>query len=191
MAHAPVPQAPVAQAAMAQAAAKSSVGKWIVLSITMLLLLGGSGVVVAKMGSGSDIEVINLEPGEQLYVSGVQTDARNVRMDGSSTYVISTAMNGRLRRFGTTMRKDTIDVRTLPEAMPQPGSNGTVTIGGKTGCYVKVGSEMLSGSTPVKANVPAGQELELTVSCPGQPVWVQKVMAVPGQDLDLTPTPGQ
>jgi hypothetical protein len=100
-------------------------------------------------------------------------------------------MNGRLRRFGTTMRKDTIDVRTLPEAMPQPGSNGTVSIGGKTGCYVKVGSEMLSGSTPVKANVPAGQELEVTVSCPGQPVWVQKVMAVPGQDLELTPTPSQ
>ncbi len=187
----PRAQAPVAQAAVAQAAAKSSASKWIVLSITAFLVVGGAGVVVSKAGSGSGIEVLNLEPGEQLYVSGVQTDARNVHMDGSSTYVISTAMNGRLRRFGTTMRKDTIDVRTLPEAMPQPGSNGKVHIDGKPGCYVKVGSEMLSGSTPVEANVPAGQELEITVSCPGQPVWIQKVMAVPGQELKLTPTSGQ
>lgn len=191
MAQAHMAQAPVAQAAVAQPAAKSSASKWLVIAITALLMVGGAGVVVTKMGSGSDIEVVNLEPGELLYVSGVQTDARNVRMDGSSTYVISTAMNGRLRRFGTTMRKDVIDVRTLPEAMPQPGSSGTVSIGGKTGCYVKVGSDMLSGSTPVKTKVPAGQELEVTVSCPGQPVWMQKVMAVPGQDLELLPTFGQ
>nr|WP_309895738.1 protein kinase [Archangium sp.] len=190
-AQAPMAHAPVAQAAVAQAAAKSSASKWIVLCITVLLMVGGAGVVVSKVVSSGGIEVLNLEPGEQLYVSGVQTDARNVHMDGSSTYVISTAMNGRLRRFGTTMRKDTIDVRTLPEAMPQPGSSGKVRIDGKPGCYVKMGAEMLSSSTPVEANVPAGQELELTVSCPGQPVWIQKVMAVPGQELKLTPTSGQ
>ena len=184
-AHAPdlAPVAPVAP----RRAARSSVSKWIMLGTTSLLMLGGAGVVVSKLGSGSDIEIINLEPGEQLYVSGIQADARTVKMDGSSTYVISTAMNGHLRRFGTTMRKDVIDMRTLPEAMPQQNSTGTVSIGGKPGCYVKVGSDMLSGSTPVKTNIPAGKELEITVSCPGQPVWIQRVLAVPGQDLELTP----
>lgn len=182
--------APVAQAAVAQAAAKSSASKWIVLGITAILLVGGTGVVVSKAGSGSGIEVINLEPGEQLYVSGVQTDPKNVRLEGSSTYVLSTALNGRLRRFGTTSPKDVIDVRTLPEAVPQEGSSGTVSIGGKAGCYVKVGTEMLAGSTPVqKAKIEAGRELDVTVTCPGQPLWVQRVLAVPGQDLVLTPTP--
>ncbi len=186
------PKAPVAAAPAPSAplpAAKSSASKWIVMGITGLLLLAGAGVVVSKMGSGSGIEVINLEAGEQLYVSGVQTDPKNVSLEGSGMYVISTAMNGRLRRFGTTSPKDVIDVRTLPEAMPQQGSTGTVHIGGKAGCYVKVGTEMLSGSTPVKANIEAGRELEITVTCPGQSLWIQRVLAVPGQELELTPTP--
>lgn len=161
------------------------------MGITGLLMVAGAGVVVSKVGSGSGAEVINLEAGEQLYVSGLQTDPKNVRLEGADMYVISTAMNGRLRRFGTTSHRDVIDARTLPEAMPQQGSTGTVRVGGKAGCYVKVGTEMLSGSTPVKANIEAGRELEITVTCPGQPLWVQRVLAVPGQDLELTPQPNQ
>jgi hypothetical protein len=184
---APAPKAPAA--APVPPAAKSSATRWIVMGLTGILLLAGVGVVVSK-GSGSGIEVLNLEAGEQLYVSGVQTDPKNVRLEGSSTYVLSTALNGRLRRFGTTSPKDVIDVRTLPEAVPQEGSSGTVSIGGKAGCYVKVGTEMLAGSTPVqKAKIEAGRELDVTVTCPGQPLWVQRVLAVPGQDLVLTPTP--
>ncbi|HEX8436153.1 serine/threonine-protein kinase, partial [Archangium sp.] len=191
---APAPKAPAAAAPVASAAlpaAKSSVSKWLVVGFTGVLIVAGAGVVVSKVGSGGGSEVINLEPGEKLYVGGLQADPKNVRLEGSEMHVISTAMNGSLRRFGTTSSKDVIDARTLPEAMPQKGSTGTVRIDGKAGCYVKVGTEMLSGSTPVKANIEAGRELEITVTCPGQPLWVQQVLAVPGQDLKLTPQPNQ
>ncbi|HSP81299.1 MAG TPA: protein kinase [Myxococcaceae bacterium] len=192
----PAPQPPAPQPARAAApapapAAKSSPLKWVIAGAAGLLVLGGVGVVVSKLGSGSSIDVVNLEAGEQLYVDGLRVAPDQVRLEGSDLHIISTSVNGRLRRFGTTGNATVIDVRTLPEAMPQPGSSGTVHIGGRSGCYVKVGTEMLSGSTPVKSTVEAGQEMEVSVTCPGQPVWSHWVMAVPGQEVRITPQMGE
>jgi eukaryotic-like serine/threonine-protein kinase len=167
--------------------AKPAPIKWIAAGVAGLLVLGGGGLVALRGGSNSGIEVVNLEPGEQLYVAGLRATPDRVVLEGPGPHIISTAMKGRLRRFGTTPGKDVVDVRTLPEAMPQPGSTGTVRIGGRSGCYVKVGAEMLSGSTPVKATIEASKELEVIVTCPGQPIWAHWVMAVPGQVLELTP----
>jgi hypothetical protein len=95
-------------------------------------------------------------------------------------------MNGHLHRFGTTMRKEIIDVRALPKALPQPGSTGRLRVNSPVGCIVKVGTDMLSGNPPVSTSIEAGREMEVIVSCPGQPVWSRWVMAVPGLDVDIS-----
>lgn len=183
------PQAP-AQAPAKPAAPRSSPLKWIVPVVVGLLLVAGAGVVVPRMLSGGGVEVVNREPGEQLYVAGLRVeDASGFSMEGATQGVVSTAVNGQLRRFGIAVGKDVIDVHTLPEARPEPGSKGKLHIGGQPGCFVKVGAEMAPGATPVSMAIEAGREIEVLVTCPNQPVWTRWVMAVPGQDVEVVPLP--
>ncbi len=189
---APVAPAPHAAAAMSAArpAPRSSALKWAVLGIAGLLVVGGAAVVVPTLLSAPGVELVNREPGEQIYVAGLRVeDVRTLSLEGVSQFVVSTAMNGRLHRFGIPVSKDVIDVRTLPEARPEPGSKGTLRIGGLPGCFVKLGSDMLPGATPVSAPIEAGVELQVVVTCPNQPVWSRWVMAVPGQELEVVPLP--
>ncbi len=186
------PAAPAPQAAMSAArpAPRSSALKWAVLGVAGLLVVGGAAVVVPKLLSDGGVEIVNREPGEQLYVAGLRVeDAQGLNLEGASQLVISTSMNGRLRRFGIPVSKDVIDVRALPEARPEPGSKGTLRVGGTPGCFVKLGSDMLPGATPVSAPIAAGMEMQVTVTCPNQPVWSRWVMAVPGQELEVVPLP--
>ncbi|WNG36047.1 protein kinase [Archangium violaceum] len=181
--------APVATAAK-PAAPKSSPLKWIVMGVVGLVVIGGVGVVVPKMLSGGGVEVINREPGEQLYAAGLRVDdPDSLDLTGVNQNVVSTAKNGQLRRFGIAVRKDVIDVRTLPEARPEPGSKGTLNVGGQPGCFVKVGEEMAPGATPVSIPIEAGKEIEVIITCPNQPVWSRWVMAVPGQEVQVVPLP--
>jgi hypothetical protein len=155
-----------------------------------VLFVGGAGVVVSKAFSGGGVEIVNREPGEQLYVVGLRVeDPSGFSMEGATQNVVSTAVNGQLRRFGIAVRKDVIDVRTLPEARPEPGSKGKLHVGGQPGCFVKVGAEMAPGATPVSMSIEAGREIEVLVTCPNQPVWTRWVMAVPGQDVEVLPLP--
>ncbi|QRK05478.1 protein kinase [Archangium violaceum] len=171
-------------------APKSSPLKWIILGAVGLVVVGGAGVVVPKMLSGGGVEVINREPGEQLYAAGLRVDdPGSLDLAGVNQNVVSTAKNGQLRRFGIAVRKDLIDVRTLPEARPEPGSKGTLSVGGQPGCFVKVGEEMAPGATPVSMPIEAGKEIEVIVTCPNQPVWSRWVMAVPGQEVQVVPLP--
>ncbi|MFY0521885.1 protein kinase domain-containing protein [Archangium gephyra] len=186
------PAAPAPQAAMSAArpAPRPSALKWAVLGVAGLLVVGGAAVVVPPLLSAGGVEIVNREPGEQLYVAGLRVeDARGLNLEGASQFVVSTSMNGRLRRFGIPVSKDVIDVRALPEARPEPGSKGTLRVGGMPGCFVKLGPDMLPGATPVSAPIAAGMELQVTVTCPNQPVWSRWVMAVPGQELEVVPLP--
>lgn len=147
-------------------------------------------MVVPKLLSDGGVDVVNREPGEQLYVAGLRVeDTRGLSLEGVSQFVVSTAMNGRLHRFGIPVSKDVIDVRALPEARPEPGSKGKLRVGGLPGCFVKLGPDMLPGATPVSAPIEAGVELQVIVTCPNQPVWSRWVMAVPGQELEVVPLP--
>ncbi|AKJ02761.1 serine/threonine protein kinase [Archangium gephyra] len=187
---APAPQAAAAMSAARPPASRSSAGKWAVLGIAGLLVVGASAVVVPKLLSEQGVEVVNREPGEQIYIAGLRVeDAQGLSLEGVSQLVVSTAMNGRLHRFGIPVSQDVIDVRTLPEARPEPGSKGTLRIGGSPGCFVKLGPDMLPGATPVSAPIDAGVELQVVVTCPNQPVWSRWVMAVPGQELEVVPLP--
>jgi hypothetical protein len=146
--------------------------------------------VVPKLLSSDGVEVVNREAGEQLYVSGLRVeDPRGIDLEDGLQRVISTAMNGQLRRFGMSVHQDVIDVRSLPEAKPEPGSKGTLRVGGPAGCYVKVGADMVIGQTPVMAPIDAGRELQVIVTCANQPVWSRWVMAVPGQEVEVIPLP--
>ncbi|WP_199242759.1 serine/threonine-protein kinase [Vitiosangium sp. GDMCC 1.1324] len=194
--HAPVappataPATSAARPAVKPAASGSSPLKWVLIGVVGLLVIGGAAVVVPKVLSGGGVEVINREAGEQLYVAGLRVeDPSGLNLEGASQSVVSTAVNGQLRRFGIAVRKDVIDVRTLPEARPEPGSKGKLSVGGQTGCFVKVGSEMAPGATPVSMPIEAGKEIEVIVTCPNQPVWSRWVMAVPGQEVDVLPLP--
>ena len=182
-------RAPAPQAA-ARPAARSSAVKWAGLGVAGLLVVGGVAVLGPRLLSDKGVEVVNRQPGEQIYIAGLRVeDTQEFSLEGVSQFVVSTAMNGRLHRFGIPVSKDVIDVRTLPEARPEPGSKGTLRIGGQPGCFVKLGPDMLPGATPVSAPIDAGVELQVIVTCPNQPVWSRWVMAVPGQELEVVPLP--
>ncbi|MBN1204359.1 MAG: protein kinase [Myxococcaceae bacterium] len=178
VAPAPVPQEP-------DEAAPSS-RKWVGIAAA-LVILAGLGFLGARMlGGGGGLEVINLAPGERLYIGGLRVDGKPL-VDTTGGLLVSTAVDGRLRRFGRTERRDRIDVRTIPEALPQPGSTGTLNVSGEIkGCSVKIGNETLEGSTPLKASIEAGRELQVEVTCPSGVTQVS-VMAVPGQEVELKP----
>ncbi|ATB34451.1 serine/threonine protein kinase [Melittangium boletus DSM 14713] len=185
-------QAPAAaQLPAPSAASRPPFARWAAFGAVGLLLVGGVGVVVPKIFSRGGVEVINREPGEQLYVAGLQVeDPSTLDLENAKQLVVSTAVDGQLRRFGIAVRKDVIDVRALPEARPQPGSKGTLRVSGHSGCFVNVDGRMAPGATPVSIDIEAGKELGVSVSCPGQPVWSRRVMAVPGQEVEVVPSTG-
>ncbi|MBM7115674.1 serine/threonine-protein kinase [Archangium primigenium] len=186
---APAPAAPATAAPMtaALAASQRPLVRWAVMGVVGLLILGGVGVVVPKMLARGGVEVINREPGEQLYVAGIQVeDPSKLDLENVRQLVVSTAMDGRLRRFGIAVRKDLIDVRALPETRPEPNSKGSLRVVGRAGCFVNVDGHMAPQATPVSIDIEAGKELGVSVSCPGLPVWSRRVMAVPGQEVEVS-----
>jgi eukaryotic-like serine/threonine-protein kinase len=171
----------------ALAASQRPLVRWAVMGVVGLLILGGVGVVVPKMFARGGVEVINREPGEQLYVAGIQVeDPSKLDLENVRQLVVSTAMDGRLRRFGIAVRKDLIDVRALPETRPEPNSKGSLRVVGRAGCFVNVDGHMAPQATPVSIDIEAGKELGVSVSCPGLPVWSRRVMAVPGQEVEVS-----
>lgn len=160
---------------------------WIAIVAAVLVLLGGGFVAMRFLSNSGGIEVVNLSPGERLYIGGLRVDGAP-HIDKPGALLVSTAMDGRLRRFGRTERRDRIDVRTIPEAlMPQTGSMGTLSVKGEpSGCSVKVGNDMLTDKTPLKHAIEAGRELEVLVQCPSGVTSVS-VLAVPGQEVEVQP----
>jgi serine/threonine protein kinase len=161
-----------------------------------LMAVGGIGVVlllyiIIRMVGGGDEgpEVLNLGPRERLYINGIRVEG-TPRLDKPGALLVSTAVEGRLRRFGRTERRDRIDVRTIPEALPQPGSTGMLSVAGEPkGCKIKVGSDVLPENT-FKTSIEAGKELDVIVTCPNN-TYTASVMAVLGQEveIDLRPKP--
>ncbi|HYH94954.1 serine/threonine-protein kinase [Hyalangium sp.] len=144
-------------------------------------------IAMRLMGGGDGIRVDNLSPGERLYIGGLRVDGPP-RIEKPGALLVSTAVDGRLRRFGRTERRDRIDVRTIPEALPQPGSTGMlILVGNPKGCRIKVGNEVLPENT-LKTPIEAGKELPVIVTCPSGDVSVS-VMAVPGQEVEIDPRP--
>ncbi|MDY7229627.1 serine/threonine-protein kinase [Hyalangium rubrum] len=161
--------------------------KWIVGLVAALAIVAVVGVAgVTLLGNSGGIDVVNLSSNERLYIEGLLVDKHTPRIEKPGTLRVSTAVDGRLRRFGTTERRDRIDVNTIPEALPQPGSTGKLSVAASApGCRVKVGEEMLSGSPPLETSIEAGKELEVLITCPSQPMRSQWVMAVRGQTVEI------
>src|SRR5690606_20722095 len=123
-----------------------------------------------------------------LYIEGLLVEKGAPRIEKPGTLRVATAVDGRLSRFGTTERRDRIDVNTIPAALPQPGSTGKLSVlASAPGCRVKVGDQMLSGSPPLETSIEAGKELEVLITCPSQPMRSQWVMAVRGQTVEIQP----
>jgi serine/threonine protein kinase len=175
---------PASPGADAPGASGRGTWKWAVLGVGSLLVMG---VVALVMLRGSGSVFINVEPGEHVYVGGVRVEPDSASFESlNGPLLISTAVGGKLRRFGTTQQREGIDVRTLANAGEQPGTRGLLSVtGGAPGCQVQVGGVMLQGVTPLeRAPIDAGRELEVLVSCPEgvSKVWV---MAVPGQEIEV------
>lgn len=183
----PPPAATPLPSAQPEAAEQGSAKKWILVAVCIAVLGVAAFVATRLMDSGGGIEVINLAPGEKLYIGGLQVDSRAPRVDKPGALLVSTALEGKLHRFGRTERRDRIDVRTIPEALPQPGSTGTLILAGNSkGCTLKIGDTVQpdgSAKTPIEA----GKELPVIVSCPGGDGVAVSVMAVPGQEVELDP----
>jgi len=184
----PVPATPAPTPAQTEAPEPPSSKKWIFVAVAVVLLGVLGFVAMRLMGGGGGIEVINLGPGEKLYIGGLLVDPNAPRVEKPGALLVSTAVDGRLRRFGRTERRDRIDVRTIPEALPQPGSTGTLSlVGSPKGCRIKIGENVLPENTP-KTSIEAGKELPVIVTCPTGDLSVS-VMAVPGQEVELDPRP--
>nr|WP_217441985.1 MULTISPECIES: serine/threonine-protein kinase [unclassified Myxococcus] len=186
---APRPPPPVQVHAVPAAADESerrSSLKWAAMGGGLLLVVAVVAVVLLR---GSDSMFRNLEEGEHVYVGGVRLEsgAQTLPAPPSGPLLIATAVDGKLRRFGTTQLREDIDVRTLADAMPQPGTRGVLSVASSApGCQVQVDGAPLPNRTPVnKASIEAGRELEVVVSCPGA-ASKQWVLAVPGQEIVLT-----
>jgi hypothetical protein len=152
-----------------------------ILLVAVLALLALRGI------GGGGIEVISLAPGEKLYIDGLLVDPKAPRIEKQGALLVSTAVEGRLRRFGRTERRDRIDVRTIPEALPQPGSTGTLSlVGSPKGCTIKIGDTVVPDNAS-KTSIEAGKELPVIVTCPGGTDLSVSVMAVPGQEVELDP----
>ncbi|WP_224249567.1 serine/threonine-protein kinase [Hyalangium gracile] len=189
VAPAPVPVAPAPAVTPPPEPEPAPSRNWLVIGLVALVVLGGGGFLAMRMlGGGGGIEVVNLAPGENLYIGGLRVDA-SPRIDKPGALLVSTAMKGRLHRFGRTERRDRIDARTIPEAGSlQEGSKGTLNVTGETeGCSVQVGGQMLPGKTPLKAPIDAGKELDVVILCPGGGSSSVSVMAVPGQEVEIAP----
>jgi eukaryotic-like serine/threonine-protein kinase len=186
VAPAPTPAPPAPVPAPPPAPEPLSSRKWVFLA-GAILLLAGAGVAAARfLGGRGGIAVVNLSQGEKLYIDGLLVDGAPL-IDKPGPLKVSTAVDGKLRRFGTTDRRDRIDVRTIPEALPQPGSTGMLKISaGGEGCRVKVGEQVLSGAPPLETSIEAGRELMVTIACPSH-TFTQWVMAVQGQPVEVHP----
>jgi len=80
-----------------------------------------------------------------------------------------------------------IDLRTLAEAAPSGGSPGSLrVVSDPPNCSVQVGDRMVSGFTPLQTPIEAGKELQVTVFCSDLTPLSRWVMAVPGQDVELS-----
>ncbi|MBU8896501.1 serine/threonine protein kinase [Corallococcus sp. M34] len=167
-------------------AAKRSPFLWVALAAGGLLVVGGAAVLFS---GGPSSRFVGVGSDEHVYVGGMRADDGAVPGgEAGSTLFVSTAMEGKLRRFGTTQSRDHVDVRTLADAPASlPAATGHLTIqAGPSGCQVKVGDAVLPTPTPVtKAPIEAGRELKVLVSCAGQPARELWVMAVPGQEITV------
>ncbi|WP_044199803.1 serine/threonine-protein kinase [Hyalangium minutum] len=187
----PIPVAATTTPASVQpeVAEPSSSKTWILVAVGAVLLAIVGFIAMRVMSSGDGIQVINLAPGEKLYIGGLQVDSKAPRVEKPGALLVSTAMDGKLRRFGRTERRDRIDVRTIPEALPQPGSTGTLSlVGNIKGCTIKIGENVLPESS-AKTSIEAGKELPVIITCPGGDGLAVSVMAVPGQEVELDPWP--
>ncbi|MFP2911445.1 hypothetical protein ACLESD_41755 [Pyxidicoccus sp. 3LFB2] len=177
------PRPPVAPPVAEAPPAKSGSWKWMVMGGGVLVLAAVAIVLLRDSGSG----FINVERGEHVYVGGVRLEQGAAPPAASQgPLLIATAVDGKLRRFGTTQLREDIDVRTLADAAQEPGTHGLLSVTRTApGCQVQVGGAMLPGVTPlVKSPIEAGRELEVLVSCPSgvSKLWV---MAVPGQEIEV------
>jgi len=159
---------------------------WTVLGIAAVLLAAAVALVVSNLGP-SALPVVNLAPGEQLYIEGVRADPAHVNPHSRGSMIVSTAQDGRLRRFGTASHERSIDVRTLPEVPAPAGSTGALSVASDpASCRVEVDGKMVESLvTPLQMKIDAGREMQLIVYCPNLPVWSRWVMAVPGQEVKV------
>ena len=185
------PPAPVhAVSPTAQAPGAEATGKGMTPGQRKGLIVGGVGLVLAGLAlvfllPKGGVEVRNAQEGERVYVSGVLLDASQGLPEGTAGWLISTAVDGKLHRFGKVPRSEHIDLRTLADAPPQAEARGMLSITGAQGCRVALGSQVLEGQTPLSNQMPAGREFEVRVTCGGKPDVVRWVMAVPGQGVVL------
>ena len=190
-AHVPATRAPltaVARPPAASAPGRGSALKWVGLGALGVLILAGAGLLVPRLVGGGGVEVINLEPGEQLFIAGLHVDdVGAMNLDDANQHIVSTAVKGKIHRFGIAVHKDVIDVHTLPEAQLDEGSKATLHVGGTKGCFVKLGNAMAPGSTPISASIEAGKVLEVSVACLNQQPWSRAVLAMPDQEVEVLP----
>ncbi|RKH93159.1 serine/threonine protein kinase, partial [Corallococcus sp. AB030] len=185
------PPAPVhAVSPTAQVPGAEATGKGLTPGQRKGLIVGGVGLVLAGLAlvfllPKGGVEVRNAQEGERVYVSGVLLDASQGLPEGNAGWLISTAVDGKLHRFGKVPRSEHIDLRTLADAPPQAEARGMLSITGAQGCRVALGSQVLEGQTPLSNQMPAGREFEVRVTCGGKPDVVRWVMAVPGQGVVL------
>lgn len=165
--------------------------RWIAIGLGLLVVCGAAAFVGLRGGGHG--KVVNLQPDEKLYLSGVRVDAEHIDLRGQMTKVVATAASGRIRRVGNVTSEKVLDVASLLDA-PENASSQKMNLqveSEPSGCPVTVGGVQVEGGTPFGREFDAGKETFVTVSCPNLPVWSRWVLGIGGQKITLHAVPGQ
>jgi serine/threonine protein kinase len=196
----PAPQAP-SKPAPSPAATQPAVAtppprvagpvRWIAIALGLMVVLGA--VAFVGLRGGGHGKVINLQPDEKLYLSGVRVEAEQLDLRDAKTKVVATASNGRVKRVGNVTSEAVLDVASLLDAPANASAQQAMlqVESEPAGCPVTVGGVQVGAGTPVGQEIDAGKETFVTVTCPNLPVWSRWVMGIGGQKISLHAVPGR
>ncbi|MBX7099897.1 MAG: hypothetical protein K1X89_19430, partial [Myxococcaceae bacterium] len=184
----PVPQGyePEPTGSGASAPPRRSIRPAMALGAGVLLTLVGFGVGMLLRGSGP--AVTNLEPGETLYIQGVEVDPAKVSQLNAGD-MLAITRDGKLTKLGRAAGPR-MDARSLISwtgngatppgrlALDSQPRDCSVRLGGKGGDH-----------TPFNGPIESGVAIDLEVACPNSPLWKKRLVAAPNQIIDLVVNP--
>lgn len=159
---------------------------WVLVLGGLVAAVVAGAVVIFSLGGGPAVEVSSLRPGETLFISGLEVDPLTLRpQPDAPPVVVAVAVNGELKRMGTAKVGKVLDLQPLFEASGE-GQTARLSVTTKQpGCKVELDGKAAASPTPLSTSIPAGKAMELKVACGDKPAWTRRLLAVPGQQIEV------
>jgi len=188
----PAKTAPAPGVTPARVASKRSP---MVIALAGTALVAVAALVVALGKGGADrVQVVNLGSDETLFVAGRRIAPADLLSHGSAPQVVAVARGGKLIRLGNSPVQRRLDAQSLvavPEGFDdRPESMGQVSVTtDPPGCFVTLEGDREALRSPATLKIPPGLQRRVEISCSGRPLYVEDVLAIPGQLISLDVAP--